>query len=122
MATPKFTREWWGFDLAKTVATPPPPIDYQKLKEIMSAGAYTTPPRYKSVRPQELKVLSALHHASVMLPMRLASRIAEIRFGPEGAVSPCFEVVFTSGRVSRFDNLDTFPTEEDIARIAVECP
>ena len=140
MAEPK--THWWGFDKAwvtqpplpgdnrrryigEMIAAAPKDVLDQKQMEAMIRVAYnyTPSPHYThTVGPRATKVRAALDRASIMLPMRLAHRISNIRFGPEGVTDPVFEVCFVGGKVIQFDNLDTFPTEEDIARIAVECP
>lgn len=74
------------------------------------------------INPSDRKVRLALDQVSEQLPLRLSRKISEIRFGPDGAPSPQFEVVFAGGKIVTFGNVDTFPTGADIARIAVECP
>jgi hypothetical protein len=81
------------------------------------------PPTYsQQAKPTTRKVQLALDRAIVQLPMRLTYKVETIRFGPDGSDDPQFEVVFKGGKVITFDNLDTFPTDADIGRIAVECP
>lgn len=72
-------------------------------------------------RPLETKINAAIAEVCRQLPVRLASRISVIRFGPQGVVDPMFEVEFKGGKVIAFDNVDEFPTDADIARIT-ECP
>lgn len=53
------------------------------------------------------------------LPTRLCVMINTIEFYGDPAQ---FVVVFASGKRIEFNNIDTFPTDENIARIALECP
>lgn len=97
--------------------------EYRKLARLPPPPPPEPPPKYsRSYRPFAYKADAAIERVCEQLPFRLAHKIAEIRFGPDGVVDPMFEVVFMGGKVIQFDNLDTFPTEADIARIAVECP
>lgn len=99
-----------------------------ELYRVMSqrpAPPPSPPPRltyHASARPLETKVNAALADVCRQLPVRLASRIKEIRFGPQGVIDPMFEVEFMGGKVISFDNVDEFPTAADVARIALECP
>jgi hypothetical protein len=71
--------------------------------------AESQPPSYThSAKPTNRKVQLALDRV--------------IRFGPDGSDDPHFEVIFKSGKVVTFEDVDHFPTDADIARIAVECP
>ena len=57
------------------------------------------------------------------LPLRLLTKVKVVRCGPEGAKVLHFEVVFfQADKTITFDNVDTFPTDADIARICVEAP
>jgi hypothetical protein len=85
--------------------------------------AESQPPSYThSAKPTNRKVQLALDRAIEQLPIRLANKIHVIRFGPDGSDDPHFEVIFKSGKVVTFEDVDHFPTDADIARIAVECP
>lgn len=68
------------------------------------------------------KVKLAVEQCVRELPFRLTHKIQEIRFGPDGVIDPRFEVVYMGGKVIEFENVDSFPTDADIARIALECP
>lgn len=70
----------------------------------------------------QIKIKLAVDRCVEQIPFRLAHKIQEIRFGPEGVLYPTFEVVYMGGKVIEFENVDTFPTDADIARIALECP
>lgn len=113
----------------------PKPLDWalsdeelERSRGIIHPGKHYFPPvpmqfqsQYVSVRPLQLKIQTAIGRLCDQLPMRLARKIVEVRFGPEGVTDPRFEVVFLGGRVLVFDNVDEFPTDADIARIALEC-
>lgn len=74
------------------------------------------------VKPLAARVQGAIDKVCGQLPIRLCSRISSIRFGPDGVIDPTFEVEYMGGKVIQFENVDEFPTEADIARIALECP
>lgn len=75
---------------------------------------------YRELR--KIKIRLAVDRCVAQIPFRLAHRIQEIRFGPDGVIDPHFEVVYMGGKVIEFENVDTFPTDADIARIALDCP
>jgi hypothetical protein len=77
--------------------------------------------KYKA-HPYETRIRAAMQRACEQLPLRLAHKISEIRFGPDGVTNPRFEVVYMGGKVIEFDDVDNFPSDADIARIALECP
>jgi hypothetical protein len=102
---------------------------YEKYidKMDMQLQAHSTPMGrghdiYRTVTPIAVKIESALNRVCTMLPFCLVNKLVEVRFGPTGALDPTFEVVFKGGKIVAFDNLDTFPTDADIACIALECP
>lgn len=81
------------------------------------------PSQYSAkIRPRARKVQMALDRVADALPMRVAHKIVEVRYGPDGATDPRFEVMFMGGRVLTFDNVDDFPTDANIAQICLECP
>lgn len=55
------------------------------------------------------------------LPMKLAGRISEIRLEQSGN-NYAFVVIFEGGHELTFENVDEFPTDADLARIALEAP
>lgn len=71
---------------------------------------------------QQIKIKLAVDRCVEQIPFRLCHKIQEIRFGPGSVVYPTFEVVYMGGKVVEFENVDSFPTDADIARIALECP
>lgn len=87
------------------------------------------PPLYIEVSlPLRSRVQVQIQQAISQIPVSVLRKIKTIRFGPEGVdlAALTFEVVFSdrSGneRIIRFANLDTFPTDADIARICFEAP
>jgi hypothetical protein len=99
--------------------------DPETFRKIMEQRwqTFSPPPSYsQSVKPTNRKFQLALDRAIEQLPIRLANKIHVIRFGPDGSDDPHFEVIFKSGKVVTFEDVDHFPTDADIARIAVECP
>ena len=79
------------------------------------------------VSPIEFKAQQAITTVVGQLPMRVATSISRINYthtenshGP--ATDPVFDVVFADGKHIRFTNVDTFPQDEDVARICLECP
>lgn len=79
-----------------------------------------------AVAPQATKAAQSIDRLLAQIPMRLAGRIASVRFVEklEGnqVAAQMFVVTYDNRRVLEFANIDTFPTETDIARIALECP
>jgi hypothetical protein len=99
---------------------------------LVNSGAIRqTVPRYTdviNVNPAISKYRAAIERATAQLPMRVAARITAIVLrrttsALKGASNDAaFVVVFDDGRELRFEELDAFPADEDIARIALECP
>ena len=79
------------------------------------------------VNPIEFKAQQAITTVVQQLPMRMATSIARINYAHTennngSPTNPHFQVTFTNAHTIKFYNVDTFPLEEDIARIALECP
>jgi hypothetical protein len=72
--------------------------------------------------PALAKLEWAIDNAIRQLPFALARKVQVVRSSGDPRREPWFEVVFIDGRILTFDNLDTFPTDADIARIALEAP
>jgi hypothetical protein len=70
--------------------------------------------------PMHVKIQHAINKAIAELPMRLALEIREIKFGPEESDNPAFVVTYNTGKEIKFFNIDEFPTDMDIGRIALE--
>jgi hypothetical protein len=81
--------------------------------------------------PAHVKIQEAINKAVAQLPFRLALKIDHIKFGPEvvGFNQLTFEheykdlgfvVKYISGKEIKFYDIDEFPTDADIARIALE--
>lgn len=69
------------------------------------------------------KVKSKTQQALDRLPMNLCAQIDRIEFWENMSAMPMhFTVVFNNGHTVSFDDVDAFPAEEHIARIALECP
>lgn len=91
----------------------------------MAQQQYEPKPSYhqEARHPLNQKVQNAIAHVIKALPYRVVERIEAIRFGPQSVVDPQFEVVFKGNADPvLFDNIDSFPTEADIARICLMCP
>lgn len=80
------------------------------------------PYHYEIATPLGKKVKVALERTLAELPFRVVTKLDTIRFGPADVTDPRFEVVFKGDKIVEFDNVDTFPTEADIARICLMCP
>jgi hypothetical protein len=79
------------------------------------------------MQPIESKARDAITTVVSKLPMKLAASIASINFEQTEHVNgqptgQHYNVIFVGGKVVKFDNVDTFPLEEDVARIALEAP
>lgn len=121
----------WKFPDGATVSRSVAPTKSDAIKHYFqymrgNMGAYTQvappPPSYiHTSRPNRLKLDMAFKRLAEGLPFRVASTL-EAKFGPEGNTNPAFEIHYSSGHVIRFENIDTFPTEADIARICLEAP
>lgn len=88
----------------------------------MTTPSWVSHRSYYAKNPVNIKVERAIETCSLLLPMRLATRISMIRFGPQGVIDPMFEVVFMGGHVITFPDIERFPSDDDLARIAIECP
>jgi hypothetical protein len=103
---------WW-----ESVQPPlilPPPGEISRTRSRTASIAI--------VRPLLVKVNKAIDNFCNELPMKLAAKIVAVEFGPDGVMDPSYRVSFIGGKVINFYNVDDFPTDADIARIAVECP
>ena len=110
---------------------PPAPNQLGQHAAAQAQYAQQIPTSYErtvfGVNPIEFKAQQAITTVVQQLPMRIATSIACINYahtennnGPP--TNPAFCVVFTNAHTIKFYNVDTFPLEEDIARIALECP
>ena len=69
------------------------------------------------------KVQAKTSRALDQLPMGICAHINRIDFYPNSFKSPMrFTVVFDNDHTVSFDDVDDFPSEAHIARIALECP
>lgn len=80
-----------------------------------------------SVAPQATKAATKISQALEQLPMRLAGQILSINFVEKldanfKVTGRVFMVTYTNNRTLEFGDVDSFPSEADIARIALECP
>lgn len=90
-----------------------------------NAAQYKPPVTWShTVRPGQAKIDQAIHRAIAAIPVRVAVKTLEIRFGPVNVEMSAkrFEVEFTNGHILAFPDIDTFPTDADIARICLEAP
>lgn len=122
---------------------PPPPATWQQLQSKMQNAAYNSAlnnlpnavlgglgqAASQQAQPTvsmsgiEIKVRRKIAQAIDQLPMSICAQIAHIifRFGDEHQPMR-FDVIFTNQRVLSFTDVNAFPAEEHIARIALECP
>jgi hypothetical protein len=119
--------------VGKPAILPPDPAYYNQLQNAtqqaqLSGGMgfnYTT---YEispaiSMSGLETKVQRKITQAIDQLPMSICAHIASISFRYADANKPIrFEVLFDNQRILSFAEVDAFPAEEHIARIALECP
>ena len=69
------------------------------------------------------KASQKISRALDLLPVNLCAHIVCIEFWRSSFEAPArFTVAFTNGHKVSFDDVDNFPAEEHIARIALECP
>lgn len=67
------------------------------------------------------KAEGALQRLASAIPMRLAAAIADVRLEQDDATGHVYyEVQTQGGTVLTFEDADAFPTDADIARIAIE--
>lgn len=94
---------------------------------------YQSPPHYLpervvlSVSPQSTIAANKISQTLTQLPMRLAGKISSINFVEkldrnQKPTAQVFVVTYINNRTLEFDDIDAFPSEADIARIALECP
>lgn len=94
-------------------------------------NANPTPTSYErtvfGVNPIEFKAQQAITTVVQQIPMRVATSISKIVYehtennsGPP--TNPVFAVIFTNAHYIKFTNVDSFPLEEDVARICLEAP
>jgi hypothetical protein len=59
----------------------------------------------------------------VLLPMSIAHKVKTLDFFSKDGTRPArFVLTFANTRTVEFDDIDNFPSDEHIARIALECP
>jgi hypothetical protein len=89
---------------------------------IQQAAANRSPSPFASFRPLEIKMQRKVARLVAQIPMRLAARIVSIDCYETGTNNLSIVVLFDNRQQIIFANIDEFPTDEDIARIALECP
>lgn len=70
----------------------------------------------------KLKSTVAISKLAEALPFRVLRQIERVTFGPQGVEDMAYEVVFKSGQIVRFTDIDKFPSEADVARVCLEAP
>ena len=109
---------------------------FQQAVQDYQSARVSHPPRqeYKppdrvllSVNPQSTIAANKIAGALSQLPMRLAGKITSITFVEKldhnhKPTAQVFAVTYTNNHVLEFGDVDAFPSEADIARIALECP
>ncbi len=73
-----------------------------------------------TIIPAAEKARAKLNKLLDQIPMRLAANIRDIDFYDRGPAR--FVITYTNTHTLEFENVDEFPTDTDIARIALECP
>ena len=95
----------------------------QYVNQGLSAANQAYQPPAISLSGLETKVQRKISQAIDQLPMSLCARIATIQFRYAHENHPMrFVVVFTNNHTIEFLDVDGFPADEHIARIALECP
>jgi hypothetical protein len=80
------------------------------------------------VHPLEFKAQRAITTVVEQLSMRIAQSIYRIEFKVDDSKYPGpspnsrYVVTFIDAKKLEFHNVETFPLDEDVARIALECP
>ena len=71
------------------------------------------------MQPLGLAIQSKVAKLSLELPMRVIGKIKSVDYFQD---PPRFVVVFSNNRMVEFCDIDVFPSDEHIARIALEAP
>lgn len=110
------------------------PLQGNAMNQRYPQQASPAPPTYHppdrvvlSVNPQSTIAANKISHTLTQLPMRLAGKISSITFVEKldhnhKPTAQAFVITYTNNRTLEFDDIDAFPSEADIARIALECP
>jgi hypothetical protein len=69
--------------------------------------------------PMSMVAQRKMMDASLALPMRVLAKIRSLDLHQDPLR---FVVTFENGKQLEFENVDAFPRDEDIARIALDCP
>jgi hypothetical protein len=91
-------------------------------------GANTIPPQPPTTwhvipNVRQAKLAQQGERLVAVLPMSIANKINALDFWDETKDRRArFVLTFNNRRSIEFDNIDEFPTAENIARIALECP
>lgn len=95
----------------------------------MSGGRAGAGPAEKAARHTltavaVLKADRAVKQVIANIPFAVANKVVAVKLSRTDVPmnERWFEVSYVNGRVTRFDNIDTFPTEADIVRICFEAP
>ena len=73
-----------------------------------------------SLDVRQTKVSQQMNQLVTLLPTHLAVHVSRVDFQMYGGCR--FVVYFDDGKIIDFTNINDFPTSEDVARIALECP
>lgn len=93
-----------------------------------NAGSNYAPDREMlSIDPLTTKAAAKIARALEQIPMRMAAKILRIAFVVKYAAgthdqTQVFVVTYANNATLEFGDIDMFPTDADIARIALECP
>lgn len=88
------------------------------------AGAPEQASRHTLTAVAVLKADCAVKQVIANIPFAAANKVVAVKLSRADVPmnERWFEVSYVNGRVTRFDNIDTFPTEADIVRICFEAP
>lgn len=76
-----------------------------------------------SVAVGYVKIQTQIYRAIEQLPLSLAAKITNISFfHAHGDTRQHLVVTYTNGHAFSIEDVDNFPSDEHIARIALECP
>lgn len=72
---------------------------------------------------RHMKINQQMDKLTQLLPMSIAAKIIRLDYFEADKTTPaCYVITFVNQRTLEFGEVDTFPTDEHIARIALDCP
>lgn len=90
---------------------------------LQAAQAFRPDPLVPLVRvqPRVTKARGKIERMVEVLPIRICAKILSIEFY-DHIVPMRFVITFTNQRTLEFDDVEEFPSDAHVARIALECP